>query len=102
MDITWLAHSSHALMLIAFVVGYLFIIFEHSTGINKATSALFMAVVCWAIQFLGKDVHEWNLQHLSAHLSDVSQVILFLIGALTIVEIIHAHGGLGILTKLFS
>ena len=34
-----------------FTVGYLLIIFEHQIGINKATSALLMAVGCWSLQF---------------------------------------------------
>lgn len=90
----------HLLMVLGFVVGYFFIIFEHATGVNKATSALLMAVFCWAVQFSDPQVHDWNLEHLNMHLASVSQVILFLLGALTIVEIIHAHGGLNMITKV--
>lgn len=90
----------HILMILGFVIGYFFIIFEHSTGVNKATSALLMAVFCWAVQFSDSRVHDWNVEHLNEHLASVSQVILFLLGALTIVEIIHAHGGLNVISQL--
>jgi Na+/H+ antiporter NhaD/arsenite permease-like protein len=92
----------HFLILLVFSLGYLFIIFEHATGINKATSALLMAIILWAIQFADPRAADWNVEHLSKHLADVSQVILFLMAALTIVEIIHAHGGLNIVTKFMK
>jgi Na+/H+ antiporter NhaD/arsenite permease-like protein len=88
------------LILGIFVVGYLGIIFEHSLGINKATSAMLTAVGCWAVQFLGLGEDSANLTHLNEHLAEVSQVVIFLLGALAIVEIIHVHGGLCVLTRL--
>jgi Na+/H+ antiporter NhaD/arsenite permease-like protein len=83
-----------------FLLGYAFIIFEHSLGINKATAALLMAVACWTVQFADRNLYDWNLEHFSEHLADISQVVLFLLGALAIVEIIQAHGGLNMVARL--
>lgn len=85
-----------------FTVGYLMIIFEHQIGINKATSALLMAVGCWSLQFADVSSLKENSQHLSEHLANVSQVILFLLGAVTIVETINVHGGFGIIADFIQ
>lgn len=69
------------------------IIFEHQIGVNKATSALIMAVGCWALQFS----QAVDPEHLLGHLAEVSQVVFFLLGAVTIVETINAHGGFSII-----
>lgn len=82
------------LILITFVIGYFLITIEHTVRLNKTSIALLMAMICWAIQFLhhGKD-SESNLADLAKHISDVSQIVFFLLGALIIVEIINAHKG---------
>ncbi|MCE5318365.1 MAG: sodium:proton antiporter NhaD [Parachlamydia sp.] len=88
------------LMAAVFVVGYLFITLEHLTYINKATIALLMAVLCWSIQFLDPSWSwERNHQVLEEHLSSISQVVIFLLGALAIVEIISVHKGFNLVTK---
>jgi len=83
-----------------FVAGYSCIVFEHALKINKATFALLMAVLCWTVQFMEPGVD--NLGALSVHLSNVSQVVFFLLGALTIVEIIQAHNGLAVVSRFLS
>lgn len=82
------------MMVATFVVGYAFITVEHYTKINKATVALLMATFCWMIQFANPEwvIHD-NVRFLEHHLGDISQVILFLLGALTIVEIVNQHKG---------
>ena len=90
----------NVLIITIFVIGYLTIIFENVTGVNKATAALLMAVGCWVVQFADQNIFDWNVEHFSEHLADISQVILFLLGALTIVEIIHAHGGLNVVVAI--
>jgi len=94
------ADLHNTLIIALFAIGYLLIIFEHATHLNKATTALIMAVLCWGVQFHREDVDGWNVQNLNMHLASVSQVILFLLGALTIVEIIHAHGGFEVMSQL--
>lgn len=88
-------------IIIAFVIGYVCIIFDDKMGVNKATTALLMSVVVWAVLFMQKSNAEATSDFFSEHLASVSQVVLFLFGALTIVEIIHAHGGLNLLASIF-
>ncbi len=90
-------------MIAVFIVGYIFITLEHYTHINKATVALLMAVICWVLQFLNPQVvNENNLNLLSHHLADISQVIFFLLGAMTIVEIISVHQGFDSISNLID
>lgn len=87
-------------MVAIFVLGYFFITIEHRTGINKATVALLMAIGLWALQFL--DPHgsiQDNQKFLAEHLANVAQVVFFLLGAMTVVEIINAHNGFSLITN---
>jgi len=89
-----------ALLIIAvFIVGYIAIAFEHSIKINKAAVALITGVVCWTIYILFSGNKEPVVETLLLHLGDVSQILFFLLGAMTIVELIDAHDGFEILTK---
>jgi len=90
---------SYILLVIIFSLGYLAIIFEHILKINKSAVAIFMAVACWAVFFLGSphSVQE-NLAHLNQNVSGVAQIIFFLLGAMTIVELIDSHHGFKIVT----
>lgn len=86
-------------MIVIFAVGYLFITIEHVTHINKATVALMMAVLCWILQFSSSHLTiQENMHFLGEHTASISQVIFFLLGALTIVEIINAHKGFRIIS----
>lgn len=91
------------LMIAIFVIGYFFITIEHITKVNKATVALLMAILCWVVQFssqgLSKDEH---MVIFGKQLADISQVVFFLLGALTVVETINVHGGFRILTNLIQ
>lgn len=90
-------------MIVVFIIGYIFITIEHYTGINKATVALMMAVITWTLQFL--DPHwtgEYNQTFLGHHLSNISQVVLFLLSALTIVEIISIHKGFNVIANFIQ
>lgn len=86
-------------MIAIFVVGYIFITLEEWTKINKATVALMMAILCWVIQFIDP---YWtpsnNMGSLGEHISSISQVIFFLLGALTVVEIINVHKGFQVIS----
>lgn len=80
-----------------FIIGYLFIAFEHSVAINKSGSALLLGVLCWSAYALFS--HDTNVTAgLSHHLSSISEVIFFLMGAMAIVELIDAHNGFDIIT----
>jgi Na+/H+ antiporter NhaD/arsenite permease-like protein len=86
------------LMLVVFVVGYLLIASEHVLHINKATFALFMCGVMWAIYALA--TNDSNLSHdLVVALGDTCEIVVFLIGAMTIVELIDRYGGFHIIVN---
>lgn len=87
-------------MIITFVVGYFLITIEHVTKINKTSIALLMAILCWVFQFLNRaELHENNLSYLGEHMANISQVVFFLLGALTIVEIINVHKGFRLISR---
>lgn len=82
-----------------FVVGYAAIAFEHSIRINKAATALVTGVLCWTVFIMGVDNKDFVSDQLIHHLGDLSQILFFLLGAMTIVELIDAHNGFDIITK---
>ena len=85
-------------MIIVFVLGYMAIALEHSVKVDKAASALLIGGICWALYaFSGVDAHHMN-EHLSHHLVDIAEILFFLLGAMTIVELIDAHEGFSIIT----
>lgn len=88
------------LVLIIFFVGYAAIITEELIKFNKAATAMLMAVGCWTVLFLEpEDSVARHLYILTFQMFKVSQVVFFLIGALTIVEIINVHKGFQVITK---
>lgn len=84
---------------ILFVLGYLAIAFEHTLHINKTASALFTGVLCWTLYALsGYTGAHTVLDQLAHHLESVSEILFFLLGAMTIVELVDAHHGFKIIT----
>lgn len=91
----------YPLMLIVFGIGYLAIIFEYNLRVNKTAVALLIAVLCWSIYFaMGSMSVEDDLVVFNEHLSNVSQIIFFLLGAMTLVELIDSHKGFKIVTDI--
>lgn len=83
-------------MIILFVIGYVLIALEHVLSINKATFALLLSGTLWAIYSL--TTHDAELsEHLVVALGDTCEIIVFLIGAMTIVELIDRYGGFNII-----
>ena len=100
-----------------FFIGYLCITTEHQIKVDKTISALAMAVICWTIlKVFNLDVLEVlngvlvpvdiannsnaideALRH---HLAETSEILFFLIGAMTIVEIIDMHRGFEIIKRM--
>jgi len=92
---------THFLMVVVFIVGYLAIIFEYNIKVNKTAAALLMAVGTWTLLFIsGQGEMELNVETLGAHVGDVSQIIFFLLGAMTLVELIDSHKGFRIITGM--
>lgn len=79
---------------IIFIVGYVFIILEHRLRINKAGAALLTGVLCWSLLFIRSFPRETLvMEHMNSHLGDIAQVLFFLLGAMTIVELIDSYQG---------
>jgi len=85
-------------LVIIFVLGYLAIALEHPLKINKAAVALFIGTLLWLLWFIGSDTHAANEQLLET-LGGLAQIVLFLMGAMTIVAIIEANDGFSIITS---
>jgi Na+/H+ antiporter NhaD/arsenite permease-like protein len=116
-------------MVVLFIVGYAFIALEHKVGIDKAAIALLTGGVLWVLYTLLSPLsvpeifpmhfHEYilenpNLAHLPLieqcrsyivnyqiieNLGEISGTLFFLIGAMTIVELVDVHGGFYIITN---
>lgn len=85
------------LMIIIFVLGYAAIALEHPLKINKSATALLLAAIIWAVYaLLGPGISSKNLIE---HLGDTSEILFFLLGAMTIVEIVDKHDGFSIITN---
>ncbi len=118
----------YALMAIVFIVGYMLIVLEHTIKIDKAASAVLTAVLCWTVLMLGADailpthatlaagdisvsaINQIALNHtalnhtafiseeLRHHLAEISEIIFFLLGAMTIVGLMDAHDAFEVIT----
>lgn len=89
-------------IVVVFVVGYAFIALEAVTKVNKAAVALLMFVICWTLFMVdpGSYVHTSADALLPAvndiiekHLGSTATTLFFLMGAMTIVEIVDQNGG---------
>ena len=86
-------------IILIFIIGYLGIAFEHKLQINKAATAMVTGVLCWTVYILFADNKEVVNEQLSHHLGNLSQILFFLLGAMTIVELIDAHDGFEVITR---
>lgn len=90
-------------IIVAFCVGYLFIALESVTKVNKAAVALLMFVACWTLLMFSPESYFPNLagqdlvnevsSAIEHHLGSTSTTLFFLMGAMTIVEIVDQNGG---------
>ncbi|MEZ6138101.1 MAG: sodium:proton antiporter NhaD [Pirellulaceae bacterium] len=113
-----------AIVLSVFVIGYIAIALEHKLNINKAATALLIGVVCWTLYTLNIEqllpdgviplwfTEEATAEHVqnigqsfvieSQHLhltGEVAGILFFLMGAMTIVELVDAHEGFSLVTN---
>lgn len=115
-------------LVILFVVGYMAIALEHPIKVDKTASALLLGMLMWVVYALnadkivpivsGEELQEYiesaklggeSLAHqclqyvlnveIIEHLGDITQTLFFLIGAMTIVELIDVHGGFSVITN---
>lgn len=87
------------LLIIVFVLGYIAIAFEHPLKLNKASSALITGVLCWLIYVLQSPSSETAVDELLHHTGEIASILFFLLGAMTIVELIDSHNGFDIITR---
>ena len=86
------------LMVAIFVLGYMCIALEHRLKIDKAAVALVMFGLIWTVYALSTGGH--GISHeLMEHLGTTCETLVFLIGAMTIVDLIDTHGGFYVITK---
>jgi Na+/H+ antiporter NhaD/arsenite permease-like protein len=114
----------YLLMVVVFVLGYAAIALEHPIKIDKAASALLVGAITWTIFALNAesilagsvgfveyleeyallndgqstDAMHYVTHELGHHLSDIAEILFFLLGAMTIVELIDAHEGFALIT----
>jgi Na+/H+ antiporter NhaD/arsenite permease-like protein len=81
------------IILVVFIVGYLAITLEHAIKVNKAASALLTGVLCWVLYIMGSGNTELVDEQLAHHLGEIAGILFFLLGAMTVVELIDAHDG---------
>lgn len=107
------------LMVVAFIIGYACIALEHPLKINKSATALILGIIMWSLFVMGDPTHypiygsfldyqsanpkstfvSWITHtHLIEHLGSIAEIVFFLLGAMTIVEIIDGHNGFAIIT----
>ena len=107
------------LMIVVFILGYTAIALEHPLKVNKSATAMLLAVTMWVLFIIGGEqilVNASNFREfinknptgsftdwishraLLLHLGEISGILFFLLGAMTIVELIDSHEGFRIIT----
>jgi len=87
---------------LTFVLGYIFIAFEHKININKAAIALLTGVLCWSLYVLFSAEPGHIAEQLAERTGEISGILFFLMGAMTIVELIDAHDGFEVITTTIT
>jgi NhaD family Na+/H+ antiporter len=86
-------------LIIIFLIAYSAIALEHPIKINKSASALLGAGLLWTIYAITTENQALVNQQLAESISSTAQIIFFLIGAMTIVEVVDAHNGFEVITS---
>ncbi len=86
-------------LIIIFVIAYAAIALEHPLKVNKSASALIGAGLLWTIYALSTGDHHLVSEQLGESLMGTAQIVFFLMGAMTIVEVVDAHNGFDVITS---
>ena len=89
----------NTLLIVIFVVAYTAIALEHPIKINKSATALIATGLLWTVYALFTGDHHLVTENLNESLSATAQIIFFLLGAMTIIEVIDAHDGFQVITS---
>ncbi len=84
--------------IIVFILGYLAITLEHPLKINKTATALVTGVLVWTIYAISTG----DASELGHHLASTSEILFFLLGAMTLVELVDAHQGFYFVSQLIK
>lgn len=87
------------LMIAIFIVAYAAIALEHPIKINKSATALLSAGLLWAVYAVASGNQHVVSEQLSQSLTATAQIVFFLMGAMTIVEVVDAHNGFEVITS---
>ncbi|MEY2633179.1 MAG: hypothetical protein RIR00_1833 [Pseudomonadota bacterium] len=85
-------------LILIFILAYAAIALEHPLHINKSASALVGAGLLWTIYALGSGDAHLIGEQLGETVMATAQIVFFLMGAMTIVEVIDAHNGFAVIT----
>lgn len=89
-----------SLLLLVAALGYLIVIFETPIRINKTISALLTGTLCWVIIALFQEGHSHEAtENLMVYFGEIAGLLIFLLGAMTIVELIDLHKGFTVITS---
>ncbi len=88
-----------AAIIAIFVLAYAAIALEHPLRINKSAFALIGAGLLWTIYALAAGDHALVNRQLGESLTGTAQIVFFLMGAMTIVEVVDAHNGFDVITS---
>lgn len=92
-------------ILFSFILGYVLIVLEQPLKIDKAVSGILTGVICWVLVSMAPGLVESGMtpeSEIGHHLGEIAQILLFLIGAMTIVELVDAHKGFNLLSDLIQ
>jgi len=90
------------LIAIIFVLGYIAIALEHPLKINKTATALLIGVLTWTVYILATPDKIMVNTQLEEHFGNLCQILFFLLGAMTIVEMVDSHDGFRIITNVIQ
>lgn len=90
------------LILSIFIAGYAAIVLEHTIRIDKAATALLTGALCWVVFMVSATDTTLVNRLLLERLSEIAGILFFLLGAMTIVELVDAHDGFDIITNLIT
>ncbi|CAH2030886.1 sodium:proton antiporter NhaD [Trichlorobacter ammonificans] len=87
------------MLVVVFILAYAAIVFEHPLKVNKSASALLGAGLLWTIYAVLTGDHHQVSHQLNESLVSTAQIVFFLMGAMTIVEVVDAHNGFEVITS---
>ena len=89
----------NSLLIAVFVMTYAAIAFEHPIKINKSATALIGAGLLWTIYAIASPDAKVVEAAMGESLMSTTQIVFFLMGAMTIVEVVAAHNGFEVITS---